>query len=406
MRSLLSFLILLFPATLISQTYALIADRLIDGQSDQAFENPTIIIYKNRIVDINYSQTVPDSAVVIRLKGYTVLPGLMDVHTHLLADGIDYNKDLYGNSPSFRALRAAQHLNIALQNGFTTLRDVCTEGAGFADIDLRRALDSGFITGPRLFASGRGIAATGNYVPFPSQENWELSLPSGTQQVTGVDECIKAVREQVSRGVQWIKLFADWRTPTFSAEEMQTVVKEAGKFSVAVAAHASSRQAIVLAIHAGVRSIEHGDEFDDSLVQMAKEKNVYWCPTVTVNEYFAFPRLNKVYSNLNAAYRKKMLIAMGSDIGSFPWTVNEAKELEYYVKKAGFSPMDAIKTATLNTAALLNRQNDLGQIRKNFLADIIAVKGNPLNDINLLQQVAFVMKDGKIYKQPIMGQRP
>jgi imidazolonepropionase-like amidohydrolase len=386
-----------------TQTYAIVADKLIDCKNEKVINNPTIIVSKNKIVDINYNHEVPAGAIIINLKGHTVLPGLMDVHTHILAAGLDdYEKDLYDNSPSFRSLRAVAHLSTALQNGFTTLRDVCTEGAGFADVDIRRAIDSGFISGPRLFPSGKGMAATGQYVPSPKNQNWEITLPSGTQYVSGNDECIKAVREQVSRGVSWIKLYSDWRTPTFSFNEMKAIVGEAQRNNIPVAAHATTKEGIRMAILAGVKSIEHGTAFDDSLIQLAIKNQVYWCPTSTVMEYYSGGKLqDNQYKFLNKAYQSKLKIVCGTDIGSFPWTINEAKELEYYVKKAGLTPMDAIKTATVNTAELLGIGDRLGLLEKGFIADIIAVKGNPLNDIMLLQNVAFVMKDGKIYKQPI-----
>ena len=379
------------------QTYAIIADRIIDCRNGKQLDNPVIVVQKNRIADIRFDNRYPDSAIVVDLKGYSLLPGLIDVHTHILAGTDDYDKDLYENSSSYRALRAAKHLSISLQNGFTTLRDVCTEGAGFADVDISRAIDSGFIIGPRVIPSGRGIAATNRYVPFPTMQNWELDLPSGAQYATGIDECTKAVREQVSRGVECIKLFSDWGTTTFNYEEISTVVKEAKKYNIPVAAHATTREAIRMAILAGVRSIEHGDAFDDSLIHLAVKNNVYWSPTISISEYYDAD-LTGIYKQLNNANKAKLKIVCGTDIGSFPWTINQAKELEYYVKKGGLSPMDAIRTATVNAAELLRMENRIGSLEKGFFADIIAVKGNPLNDITLLQNISFVMKEGKIYK--------
>jgi imidazolonepropionase-like amidohydrolase len=383
-----------------AQTYAILADRLIDGKSDQALSNPTVIVRQGRIVDINFNRVIPDSAIVIELKGYSLLPGLMDVHTHLLAGPDDYDKDLYGNSPSYRAVRAVMHLRTALNNGITTLRDVCSEGAGFADVDLARAVDSGFVDGPRVFPAGPGIAATGQYLPFGFEQNWTIDLPAGTQYATGVDECVKAVREQRSRGVKWIKLYADFLTPTFSLEEMKAIVSEANKLGIQVAAHAQGPTGIRLAIEAGVRSIEHGVSFSDSLIRLALAHGTYWSPTLSVFEQHSSPFLDSMYYYLNRAYKAKVPIVMGTDIGSFPWDINETRELEFYVRKGGLSPMDAIRTATVNTAKLLRIENKLGQIQKGYIADIIAVKGNPLDDIRLLQQVDFVMKAGKVYKRP------
>jgi imidazolonepropionase-like amidohydrolase len=280
------------------------------------------------------------------------------------------------------------------------LRDVCSEGAGYADVDLARAVDSDFIEGPRIFPSGKGIAATGMYLPFTWSQNWSLDLPHGTQFATGTDECIRAIREQYSHGVTWIKMFADFITPTFSPEEMKAIVSEANKLHLYVAAHANTSMGIRQAIEAGVRSIEHGREFNDSLIQLAKLHGTFWCPTIPLVQHHPRPYLDSIYKYLNRAWKAGVPIIMGTDIGSSSWDVNETIELEYYVNKAGLSPMDAIKTATLNTANLLHLQNSLGQIKKDFIADIIAVSGDPLNDITLLQHVDFVMKEGKVIKQP------
>jgi len=382
-----------------AQTYAITADALIDGSSDQPLKNPTVIVRNKKIAEVNFKNSIPDSAIVINLKGYTLLPGMMDVHTHLLADGGDYEKDLYGHSPAYRALRAVKYLNAALQNGFTTLRDVCSEGAGFADVDIANAIDSGFVAGPKVIPAGKGIAATAMYYPLAYAQNWELSLPAGTQYATGRDECVKAVREQVMAGVRWIKLYADWGVPTFSYDEIKAIVDEAKKYHVNVAAHATSKEGIKMAIQAGVRSIEHGDGFDDELIKLAADNHVFWSPTLSVYEYFKYP-LDTTYKYLARAYKQKVKIVLGTDIGSYPWKNNEAKELEYLVKKAGLKPMDAIKAATLNPAELLNLQTKSGQVKAAFNADIIAVKGNPLDDITLLQHVDFVMKAGKVYKTP------
>lgn len=274
-KALITILYGLFTNLASGQTYAIIADRLIDPQTSQALENPVVIVRKSGIVAVTFNKKAPDSAIVINLKGYTLLPGMMDVHTHILADGGDYDKDLYGNSPSYRSLRAAKYLNLLLQHGFTTIRDVCSEGAGFADVDLRRAVDSAFIDGPRVIPAGPGIAATGMYLPSASQQNWELKLPSGTQYATGRDECVKTVREQVSHGVKWIKLYADWGAPTFSYDEMKAVVEEALKYHISVAAHSTTKEGTRMAIMAGVRSIEHGAAFNDSLINLALERHVF-----------------------------------------------------------------------------------------------------------------------------------
>lgn len=389
-------ILLLYGGHLYPQTFALKADRLITG--DKEILNPTVIIYQDKILDIIVTGDIPDSAQVIDLKGHTILPGLIDVHTHLLHDGGDYEKNLYNYSTAYRAIRATSHLDISLKNGFTTLRDVCTEGAGYADVDLELAIEKGIINGPTIVPSTKGIAATGQYMPRPRNQNWNLDLPSGTNYVTGIDECRKEVREQISRGAKWIKVFADWEVVSFTEQELLAIVDEAKRFNVNVAAHATTRAGILLAIKCGVKSIEHGDGFDEALIQQAIKANVYWCPTMTVYEYYKIPSDEK-YKSLKNAYSKGLKIVLGTDIGSFPWTNNQAKELEYYVKLVGMKPIDAIKSGTIYPAQLLNKQKEIGQLESGFLADIIAVKGNPLTDITLLQHVDFVMKNGHIIKR-------
>jgi imidazolonepropionase-like amidohydrolase len=317
----------------------------------------------------------------------------------VLAGEGSYSTDLYENSPSYRSLRAVSYLAKSLTSGFTTLRDLCSEGAGFADVDISRAIDSGFFPGPRLIPAGKGIAATGNYLPLLRNQNWEINLPAGTQYATGEDECRKAVRDQVAHGVKWIKLYSDWKTPTFTFKEIQSITDESQKLGISVAAHSNTKDAIRMCILAGVTSIEHGDDMDDSLVNLAISKNVYWCPTMSWEESRNRASQSK-YKVLSYANRSQMKIVCGTDAGSTPRTVPQARELVYYVQKAGFTPIDAIRTATVNVAGMLKKQDQLGSLEVGFLADIIAVKGNPLDNIALLENVEFVMKNGKIYKQP------
>ena len=400
MKSLLFFTSLLVFQIALCQRYTIVADKLIDSKRNKVIERPVVIVENGKIVEVLTGSAKTDSSILIDLTGFTLLPGLMDMHTHLLSNGGDFADDLYENSSAYRSLRAVSHLNISLQNGFTTIRDLCTEGAGFSDVDISRAIDSGYIAGPRLFASGRGIAATGSYVPRPRKQNWELDLPAATQYVSGIAECLKAVREQEHRNVKWIKLFSDWGfDPTFSKEEIQAIIEDAKRYPLPVAAHAKSKQGIRNSIIYGARSIEHGDQFDDSLVQLAIKHNVYWCPTLSWEIYYGRVYPGK-YEVLNRAYKQGLKIVCGTDIGGHPWTSIQAKELEYFVKKVGMTNNDAIKTATLHAAELLGLSHELGSIEKNFIADIIAVKGDPSVNIEALQNVVFVMKQGVIYKSP------
>jgi imidazolonepropionase-like amidohydrolase len=401
MKFLLLFTSLLAFQIVFCQRYAIVADKLVDCKRSKVIEHPVVIVEKGKIVEVLTSRPVADSSIVINLEGFTLMPGMMDVHTHLLSNGGDFALDLYENSSVYRSLRAIKHLNIALQNGFTTLRDLGTEGAGFSDVDISRAIDSGFIAGPRVFPAGRAIAATGSYVPRPKRQNWELDLPAAIQYVSGVSEGLKAVREQENRGVKWIKLLSDFGyDPTFSKEELQAIIEDANRWPLPVAVHAKSKSAIRNSIIYGARSIEHGDQFDDTLIRLAIKHQVYWCPTISWE--ISNDRIPKgKYEILNLAYKQGLKIVCGSDIGGFPWGNIQAKELEYYVKKIGMTNMDAIKTATLNAAELLGLAQELGSVEKGFIADIIAVKGDPTINIEALQQVVFVMKQGVIYRTPL-----
>lgn len=390
-------MLIMFSGHVYSQTLAIKADRMVSG--DREVLNPTIVVYKDKIIDVLINGQAPDSAKLIDLSGHSILPGMIDVHTHVLHDGGDYNENLYNYSTTYRAIRAVSNLDISLKNGFTTIRDVCTEGAGYADVDLAKAIDKKIIIGPTLIPSTKGIAATGQYYPSPKDQNWEIELPSGTKYVSGVDECRKEVREQISKGAQWIKVFADWSAVSFTEQELLTIVNEAKRFNVSVSAHATTREGILLAIKCGVKSIEHGDQFDEALIQEAIKAGVYWCPTMTVYEYYKVPS-EKKYASLKSAYAKGLKIVLGTDAGAFPWTINQAKELEHYVNLIKMRPIDAIKSGTMYPAQLLGKEKEIGLLDKGFTADIIAVRGNPLQDITLLQRVDFVMKSGSIIKRP------
>lgn len=391
------FCIFIPAAHLCAQTIAIKADRLISG--DKEILNPVVLVKGHTILAITTDAAIPDSAQLIDLSGHTILPGLIDVHTHVLVDGSEYFRNLYVQSASFRAIRAVSYLDISLNNGFTTIRDVCSEGAGYADVDIAKAVDAKLIRGPKVIPSGRGLAATGQYMPRPASQNWDHEFPAGTQYVTGADECRRAVREQISKGAKWIKLYIDWDVVTLTEQEVLAVIEEAKRFNVQVAVHATTSEGIALAIKCGAKSVEHGDGFDDALIQQAIKSRVYWSPTLTVYDHYKIPS-EKKYAALKSAYMKGLKIVLGSDVGSFPWTINQAKELELYVTKIGMRPIDALKSGTVYAAELLGKEKEIGQIVEGFTADIIAIKGNPLLDITLVQNVDFVMKSGMVVKRP------
>ncbi len=394
------------------QTYVIKAGRLIDGQSAEMRRNVNIIIQGNKITALGENAAVPKDAVLIDLSGKTVLPGFIDVHTHIMLDGgDDYGANLYKNSMPFRAIQAVANVRRVLWNGFTALRDVESEGAMYTDVDVKRAIDRGIVPGPRLWVSTRGLSIAGRY--GPDDYSWELDLFKGLQMVSGTDECLKAVREQVANGADWIKIYVDWPTSidkdggisgltNFTPDELTVMVNEAHRLKRNVAAHAVSRDGIKAALDAGVDSIEHGSGFDDGLIEQAVRQGVYWCPTLLVLEQKTSPstrqELEIEYKALNKALKKGLKIVLGTDSGCFPWSVNQAKEFEYLVKKAGFSHMEAIKAGTSVAAELLGQSASIGHLAPGMLADIVAVPGDPLQDITALQRVLFVMKDGQIFR--------
>jgi len=396
------------------------AGRLIDGRADQAQANMGILIEGNRIKAVGplaQIQAQAGDARVIDLSSMTVLPGLIDTHTHLLLQGDStgdaYDVQLLYQSTAYRAILAARNARLALEHGFTAIRDVETEGAMFADVDVKRAVNRGEVPGPRIFASTRAMAPTGMY-PILSP-NWELELPHGVQPVDGVEGARLAVRQQIGHGADWIKYYADRRyyfTPdsvlrswvNFTDDEAKALVGETHRLGRRVAAHAIGADGIAAALRAGATTIEHGDGMTDSLMDVMVRQGAYWVPTVTVAYYVAGPRggiWGPMVAYQRAAFgralKKGVKIVLGTDVGGFPWTeIHQAKEFEYYVQY-GMTPMQAIKSGTSLAAESLGQQDNLGTIAPGRFADIVAVAGDPLRDITELQRVKFVMKGGTVY---------
>ena len=423
MRSITLAVLVLSAASLVAQTpqpqVLIKAGRLIDGRSQQVQTNIGILIDGERIRAVGpiaQVQGQAPNARVVDLGQMTVLPGLIDAHTHLLLQGDvtsqEYEDQLLKQSTAYRAILAARNARLSLEHGFTAIRDVETEGAMYADVDVKLAIDRGEIPGPRVFASTRAMAPTGMY-PITTT-NWELELPHGVQPVDGVDNARLAVRQQIQHGADWIKYYSDRRyyfTPdsvlhswvNFTDAEAKAIVDESHRLGHMVAAHAIGSDGIAAALRAGVNSIEHGDGLTDSLMDVMVRNNVYWVPTVTVGVH-VLPRggvwpalVNLERKAFGRALRRGVKIALGTDVGGFPWTeINQAKEFEYYVQY-GMTPMQAIQSGTSVAAALLGQEQNFGAIAPGLYADIIAVAGDPTRDITELQRVKFVMKGGAVY---------
>jgi imidazolonepropionase-like amidohydrolase len=421
--SLIALIVFFFASTPLSAQIlkAIKCGTFLDVKNEKELSGIIILIEKDKILHVGPNLPIPADAEVIDLSGYTVLPGLIEAHTHLMLQGDStseaYDEQLLKESIPYRTIRATLAAKTALEYGFTSMRDVGNEGTMYADVDLKKAINRGIIPGPRLQVSTRAVSITGAYPLL--HYAWELDMPKGVQIVDGAEECRKAVREQVSNGSDWIKIYCDrgyWIDTdggisskiNFTMDELKAMVDEAHRWKVKVAAHAIGRDGIRVALDAGVNSIEHGDGFDDALIAQAVRQGVYWCPTMLVSEYVAGPRTaagnpfwSKMLGILHDSFKKgvqaRMKISLGSDAGGYPWTMNPVKEIAL-MAAYGMTTWQALRASTLVPAELMSWQDRIGSIEAGKLADIVALKGNPVENISLLQQIGFVMKDGKICK--------
>jgi len=414
-------LCLVIPILAPSQTphrIAIRAGQLIDGKSDKPLVNALIVIEGDKIMSVVAGGSAPTGVEVIDLSKATVLPGFIDTHTHVLLQGDitaeDYDAQLLKESIPYRAILAARNAQIALSHGFTTIRDLETEGAMYADVDVKKAIANGEVPGPRMQVATRAMTPTGMY-PLLGY-SWELKVPTGVQYVDGVDGARKAVREQAMYGADWIKYYSDRRyhfeadgvlhsMVNFTDEEAKAIVDEAHRIGKKVAAHAIGSDGIAAALRAGVDTIEHGDGLTDALMDDMAKRGIYWVPTITVGMYVAPGRggnwqkmADLQRENFAKAVKKGVKIALGTDAGGFDWkALNEAKEFEYYAQY-GMTPMQAIRAGTSTAAELLGWGDKLGAIEAGKWADIVAVSGDPLKDIKELQNVKFVMKGGTVFR--------
>ncbi len=391
---------------------------LWDGKS--SLPGPVYVeVRGNRIAAVG-REAPAAKAVVTDLSKLTCLPGLIDTHTHVLLQGDitadDYDAQLLKQSPEYRTILATVNARRALSWGFTTIRDIETEGAGYADVDVKHAIERGIIPGPRMQVAGRAMDVTGAY-PLLGYAP-AVVVPKGVQEVDGADGGRRAVREQLSHGVDWIKVYSDRSyfvredgvlddIPTFTLEELRAIVDETHRQRHKIASHATALNGVHNSVEAGVDTIEHGDYIADADLATMVRKGIYYVPTIYVGEYVAEGRAKagapvwlKMVSIHEDTFRRALKagvkIAFGTDVGGFDWQINPAIEFPLMVKY-GMTPEQALRAATVTAAELLGWQDKLGTVEAGKLADIVAVPGNPLQDVAVLGRVQFVMKDGVVY---------
>ena len=408
-------LLMLTSINLYSQTL-LQPDRVFDGT--EMHENWVVIVTDNRISYVGIASGAADVAIIktIPLQGTTLMPGIIEGHSHVLLhpyNETDWNDQVLKESPVERAIRGTIHVKNSLMAGITAMRDLGAEGAGYTDVYLKKTIDDGLIPGSRLLVAGPAIVATGAYGPKGFHDG--VTVPLGAEAASGVDQCIETVRRQMGNGADFIKIYADYRwtsgadsQPTFLQEEINAMVATAESAGKYVVAHANTPEGMKRAIQGGVETIEHGDGGTIEIFKMMKDKGIGFCPTLAagdaITRYRGWnkatdpepERIQQKRESFKTALESGVQIVFGGDVGVFTHGENY-REMELMVDY-GMNPLAVLQSATSGNARMFHL-NNLGQLKKGFLADIIAVEGNPMKDISAVKNVSFVMKDGEVYKE-------
>lgn len=420
MKKIITLLLTLVTCFSIAQNKTIVLlqpDRVFDGL--EMHEGWVVLVEGNLITGVGARASVkaPKEAQVIVLPGTTLLPGLIEGHSHLLLypyNITDWDTQVLKESDAYRTVRATVHAKNTLMAGFTTVRDLGTEGAGYSDVALKRAINEGIVPGPRMIVAGRAIVSTGSY--GPKGYDTDMTIMLGAEPADG-NEVVRVVRDQIGKGADFIKVYADYRwgtkgedQPSFTLEELKLineVTRSSGRYLVC---HAKSKEAMRRAILAGAETIEHGDFIDEEIAQLMKQHNVTFFPTVAaidaINQYRGWKKgkdeepaaVKNKKKSLTIAVNAGVTIGMGGDVGVFPHGDN-VYELELMGEYGGMKTIDLLKAVTTINARAMHLENEIGSIRNGMKADLMAVRGDPSKSISELRKVAFVMKDGVIYRQ-------
>jgi imidazolonepropionase-like amidohydrolase len=416
------FALLALAAALVAQestvAIALVPDRVFDGQT---VHTGWVVLVRGQRIEAagpTASVSVPAGARTLKLAGTTLMPGMIEGHSHLLLHPYNettWNDQVAREPLAYRVARAVVHAERTLMAGITTVRDLGTEGAGYADVGLKRAIDEGLIPGPRMLVAGPAMVATGSYGPKGFAPEWKV--PQGAEETSGLDDVTRVTRDQIGHGVDWIKVYADYRwgpngetRPTFTLDELRRIVEVARSSGRPVVAHASTPEGMRRAIEAGVETIEHGDNGTPEIWKLMVDRKVGYCPTVAAGDATAQyagwkkgvdpepARIAAKRQSFKAAIAAGVTLCFGGDVGVYAHGDN-VRELEIMVDY-GLPLVDAIRIATSGNAKMFHLEDRVGSVRQGMLADLIAVDGDPARDIKALRRVKLVMKAGKIYREP------